>query len=212
MHDGPGARFQPVDNGPVRFDAVVIAGGGARRLGGIDKPALRLGGQRLLDRVLDAVRAAQRRVVVGPTRAADAAVVWCREDPPGGGPLAALAAGLTRTAAPAVVVLGADLPWIAPAVPALLVALEVSADDAAALVDVTGRANLLAAAWRRPALLRAVDALRPVQDRPIRLLAEHARIGQVADASGWAEDCDTWDDLAAARRRVAEQLTEGSAP
>ncbi|MFE1500369.1 NTP transferase domain-containing protein, partial [Streptomyces albidoflavus] len=36
------------------YDAVVLAGGAARRLGGSDKPAVRVGGRPLLDRVLGA--------------------------------------------------------------------------------------------------------------------------------------------------------------
>ncbi|MEU1128793.1 NTP transferase domain-containing protein, partial [Streptomyces sp. NPDC005900] len=33
-------------------DAVVLAGGGAARLGGADKPGVRVGGRTLIDRVL----------------------------------------------------------------------------------------------------------------------------------------------------------------
>ncbi|MYU19520.1 NTP transferase domain-containing protein, partial [Streptomyces sp. SID8361] len=53
---------------PGAYDAVILAGGAARRLGGVDKPALRVGGRALLDRVLDACRGAGRTVVVGPRR------------------------------------------------------------------------------------------------------------------------------------------------
>ncbi|MEU7054400.1 NTP transferase domain-containing protein, partial [Streptomyces eurythermus] len=37
---------------PAPYDAVVLAGGAARRLGGADKPGVRVGGRALLDRVL----------------------------------------------------------------------------------------------------------------------------------------------------------------
>ncbi|MEU6735450.1 DUF6457 domain-containing protein [Streptomyces physcomitrii] len=77
-----------------RFDAVVLAGGGARRLGGADKPGLRVGGRRLLDRVLTACAAAERTVVVAAPRPTVRPVRWTREEPPGSGPVAALAAGL----------------------------------------------------------------------------------------------------------------------
>ena len=74
----------------VPFDAVVLAGGSARRLGGVDKPALQVGGASLLERVLAAVPSAGRVVVVGPPRALPPEVVQVREQPPGGGPGAAL--------------------------------------------------------------------------------------------------------------------------
>jgi molybdopterin-guanine dinucleotide biosynthesis protein A len=45
---------------------VVLAGGAARRLGGAPKPALAVGGQPMLTRVLAAVADADPRIVVGP--------------------------------------------------------------------------------------------------------------------------------------------------
>src|SRR3954469_15553631 len=75
------------------FAAVVLAGGAARRMGGADKPALPVAGQSMLIRVLAAVHDADPRVVVGlvppdlPVQ-----VHSTREDPPGGGPVAAAAA------------------------------------------------------------------------------------------------------------------------
>lgn len=76
------------------YDAIVLAGGAARRLGGADKPGVRVGGRSLLDRVLAACRAAGTTVVVAAPRPTARPVEWAREDPPGGGPLAALDAGL----------------------------------------------------------------------------------------------------------------------
>src|SRR3954453_11537930 len=136
------------------YDAIVLAGGRARRLGGAPKPQLTVGGRRLLDHVLDAVRDAEQLVVVGPEQPAQRPVVWCREDPPGGGPVAALAAGVPRTPAGVVVLLAAELPWIAPAVPALRAAPPRA--GAAVLTDPAGRLNYLAAAWRRPTLSGAL--------------------------------------------------------
>ncbi|MEV4319925.1 NTP transferase domain-containing protein [Actinocrispum sp. NPDC049592] len=78
----------------MRFAAIIFAGGKATRLGGVDKVMLRVNGQTLLERSLDAVTGADPIVVVGPRRDIQAPVVWVREDPPGAGPLAALAAGL----------------------------------------------------------------------------------------------------------------------
>ncbi|MGQ4346115.1 NTP transferase domain-containing protein [Streptomyces sp. SAS_275] len=96
----------------VAYDAVVLAGGSARRLGGADKPGVRVGGRALLDRVLAACADAAVTVVVAEPRATARPVRWAREDPPGGGPVAALDAGLRHTTAPYVVVLSADLPFL----------------------------------------------------------------------------------------------------
>jgi molybdopterin-guanine dinucleotide biosynthesis protein A len=110
------------------YVAIVLAGGAARRLGGRDKPALPIGGRPMLDRVLAAASGATCRIVVGPARADVAAdVIQVREDPPGGGPVAALAAGLAELDHPGepggsdriggragdlVAVLAADLPFL----------------------------------------------------------------------------------------------------
>ena len=67
-------------------DAVVLAGGKARRLGGADKPGLEVGGLPLLERVVAAVADADIVVVVGPQRALalPRPVLWCEEQPPAG--------------------------------------------------------------------------------------------------------------------------------
>ncbi|MBT2472738.1 NTP transferase domain-containing protein, partial [Streptomyces sp. ISL-66] len=52
----------------MTYDAIVLAGGAARRLGGADKPGLLVGGRPLLDRVLDACADARTTVVVGGRR------------------------------------------------------------------------------------------------------------------------------------------------
>ena len=180
------------------YDAVVLAGGAAARLGGADKPELDLGGRPLLAHVLEAVAAAQRRVVVGPPRNVPPGVLLCRESPPGGGPVAALAAGMVHTSARSVVVLAADLPWIGPAVERLLAGLEAGNVEAAILVDQNGRLNPLAAAWRRSTLLAALTR-EPPSGRAMRQLLDGVPLVLITDEDGWSLDCDTQADLDRAR-------------
>lgn len=182
------------------FDAVVLAGGSARRLGGVDKPALPVGRASLLERVVAAAAGAEALVVVGPSRRLGVDVTWCREDPPGSGPVAALAAALPLLTAGRVVVLAADLPWVAPAVPRLLAAAP--DDGLAALVDTTGKVNHLAAVWSRPVLAAALARVPDVAGAAMRSLVGGVPLVPVLDEDGWSDDCDTWDDLAAARARA----------
>jgi molybdopterin-guanine dinucleotide biosynthesis protein A len=186
------------------FDAIVLAGGAGRRLGGVDKPAELVGGRSLLERVVAAAGDAQRVVVVGPRRSQRLEVpnvIWRREAPPGSGPVAAIAAGVGETSAPTVLVLAADLPDIAPAIPRLRSAVE-AGTHLALLADEEGRPNLLAAAWRREALLSALRVLGdPVGVAVRSLVAVAGAPTLVPDIGGWGRDCDTWEDLAAARRR-----------
>ncbi|MEV4712053.1 NTP transferase domain-containing protein [Micromonospora sp. NPDC049374] len=104
------------------YAAVVLAGGAGRRMGGRDKPVLAVGGVPMRERVLTAVADASPRILVGPGPAI-AGVRLTREVPAGGGPVAAVAAGLALldTEVPAVALLAADLPLLTrPAVGDLL--------------------------------------------------------------------------------------------
>ncbi|WP_460750573.1 NTP transferase domain-containing protein, partial [Myceligenerans cantabricum] len=103
--DEPGSAF-PRPGGTAStgalHDAIVLAGGRASRLDGAAKPALVSDGVPLLHLALDAAGGARRTAVVGPDDlAAPIAAhptahrtVLTREDPPFGGPAAAIAAAL----------------------------------------------------------------------------------------------------------------------
>jgi molybdopterin-guanine dinucleotide biosynthesis protein A len=237
----------PEQNDPDRpgpaFDAVILAGGAASRLGGADKPALRIGGRSLLDAALDACAGARRTVVVGPDRPVGREVLWTREQPPGAGPAAALAAGmaaviraeptmepaggtiaentegLSTCASPLTIVLAADLPFIdaevihrlwktvaqsAPSDAAERVDRDAAADDVvhgAVAVDESGRAQWLTACYRSSALLGRISVFPP--DRLIglslRRLLSGLRLTEVPVSARAAFDCDTWEQVEAAR-------------
>jgi molybdopterin-guanine dinucleotide biosynthesis protein A len=188
------------------YDAVILAGGSARRLGGADKALLDVGGRTLLEGVLAAVAGAARVVVVGPPRPGIRGVTWCREDPPGAGPVAALAAALPHTASPYLCVLATDLPFVTPPLIQEMVAAG-QGHDGALLVDQTGRDQLLCGVYARSAVARRL-AGQPVVDRAISALVEGWDLVRLPDEGGRAFDCDTWDDLAAARTRARQTEAE----
>jgi molybdopterin-guanine dinucleotide biosynthesis protein A len=203
------------------MDAVVLAGGSARRLRGVDKTALVVDGLPLLDRVLMTLCDASAIVIVGPERPVRlpspgraAPVTWVWEDPPGGGPVAGLAAALPFVHAPFVALLAADLPFLTPAVVARLRAAAQSGPaalsgpeaqsgsvDGALLVDPDGREQLLAGVWRASALRAAMpDQPRGASVRSVLGRLPAARLP--ADARTCA-DCDTPADLARVRAVAA---------
>ncbi|MFI1394413.1 NTP transferase domain-containing protein [Streptomyces sp. NPDC020681] len=191
------------------YDAIVLAGGAAKRLGGADKPAVSVGGRALLDRVLGACRDAGRTVVVGGRRATARPVVWAREEPPGGGPLAALDAGVRQVGADSVLVLSADLPFLEErTVHRLIGALGTSGREAALLTDAGGRDQPLVAAYRTEPLRRELALLATeygtLAGLPLRLLTDELDLARI-DAEPLASfDCDTWEDISAARARIRE--------
>ncbi|SFE23490.1 Molybdopterin-guanine dinucleotide biosynthesis protein A [Actinacidiphila alni] len=201
------------------YDAVVLAGGAGKRLGGVDKPGLAVGGRSLLDRVLAAGSGAGRTVVVGPRRATARDVVWAREEPPGGGPLPALAAGVAALGPEpreSVLVLAADLPFLtARAVEGLVAALAAAGQETEGvlLTDAGGREQSLAAAYRTEPLRRELALLSTehggLTGLPLRLLTRELALRTRPDPTGDASfDCDTWEDVAAARARL-EGKSEG---
>lgn len=80
------------------YGAIILAGGGATRLGGVRKPTLMVGGMTMLDRVSLALRDADPAIVVGPPGLpVPSGVLHIQEDPPGGGPVAAIGAAFGQT-------------------------------------------------------------------------------------------------------------------
>ncbi|AXH89822.1 molybdenum cofactor guanylyltransferase [Micromonospora aurantiaca] len=145
------------------YAAILLAGGAARRMGGVDKPARAVGGRPMLHRVLDAVADADQRIVVGSSGPLPTGVRTAREEPPGGGPVAATAAGLALLdpGTTTVAVLAADLPLLTTAAVAELrraLAACHSRDDPPPALDAaaagpedapaTARSEDAPAAWR----------------------------------------------------------------
>lgn len=189
------------------FDAVVLAGGRARRMGGADKPGARVGGRALIGWVAAAAGDARRLIVVGPPRADLPHAIVVREDPPGGGPVPALRAGLAEVTAPWAAVLAADLPFLrAGDLAALLAAARraVRGDapprTGAVLLDQTGHPQWLCGVWPAEPLRRALAGYR---GGSLRGLLEPLRPWPVTAAAterpAWF-DCDTPEELDRARR------------
>ncbi|MGI8433788.1 MAG: molybdenum cofactor guanylyltransferase [Nocardioidaceae bacterium] len=190
------------------YDAIVLAGGRGRRLGGVDKAGLVIGGSPLLDRVLSAVQSASRTVVVGPSRALPAGVLQVQEEPAGGGPVAGLAAALPLVEGERVVVLACDLPLLGQGavtglVQDLLAASERGpAAEGMLFVDAGGRRQPLCGAYVTGALRRAVGSLDVVAGAAMRDVILRLKVSEKAADAEETLDCDDWDDVATATRIV----------
>ena len=207
------------------YDALVLAGGRARRLGGVSKPDVVVAGRRLLAHVLGAVDGpdVRRVVVVGPdTLAVPSGVTRTLEDPPDGGPVAGIAAGLAAlqdgTEPEWVLVLACDVPRVAGAVPLLVAAASPDTTDPSwrprdgvVLVDDEGRDQPLVGLYRRAALEAAVARLAAeegaeegagrgqggVRGASVRALVDALDLVRLPDAEHHGADVDTWTDVAA---------------
>ncbi len=190
-----------VETASVEHDAVLLAGGRASRMSGIDKTALVADGLALSDHAVAAAARARSVVLVGlrDGRTAPDGVVVTREDPPFGGPVAGIAAGLEAVPEPApwTLVLACDLVRPEGAVDALLWAADDTADaDGFVAVDEDGRRQPLLALYRSSALRDAVRALGDPTDAAVRRLTAGLRLVEVPLSDGLCADVDEPADAA----------------
>lgn len=182
---------------------LLLTGGASRRLGH-DKATLRLDGETLAARAAAALTARCAPVLeVGPGRTA---LPTIREDPPGSGPLSALAAGIAELGAAgpldAVLLVGCDLPHVGPALDAL-----VAAPPAALVVpvDANGRHQYVCARYGSE-LLEQAAGLVAAGERSLRALAALAPAGRVIELTGLPAEVLADVDTAADARALGVEL------
>lgn len=190
------------------YAAVVLAGGQATRLDGLDKAGVEVAGRTLLARALDAVVDAAEVVVVGEQVLTGRPVTFVLEDPRHGGPVAGLLAGrdaLLRTPAYLAVV-AVDMPHLTPGTLQRL-RRAAAGRDGAALVDPDGRRQL--------ALVldtARLDAVAPgLEDRhghPLHRMLAPLDLALVTPVGSEHRDVDTWADL----RDLADEPGPGATP
>lgn len=193
---------------PGSFAAIFLVGGRARRLGGIAKSELVVGGSTILERMLAACEPASTRVVVG-ARPSDAGplpadVVEVVEDPPGSGPAWAVASAMPQIpdGLDRVLVLPGDLPFLCREAVGLLLrtADEFGPEGGAIFCDDAGRRQWLCGVWPTQALRFNAMRVEP-GDRSKRLFEGIAVDTVIWESEGpppWF-DCDTPEDLEQAR-------------
>jgi molybdopterin-guanine dinucleotide biosynthesis protein A len=178
------------------FCGVVLAGGTAARMDGVDKSSVELHGRSLLEHAVDAFLDADEVVVVGPPSVPTSRpVTFACEDPPRGGPVAGLLTGVDALLRrPRLVgVLAVDMPLVTPATMRRL-RDAAAGRDGAFLVGGDGRRQLAG----------VLDAARLADVRPDlegqhgmamhRLLAP-LDLAEVRATGDEAVDVDTWSDL-----------------
>jgi molybdopterin-guanine dinucleotide biosynthesis protein A len=146
------------------FTAAILAGGQARRLGGIDKGGLRVGSDTILASQLALLRPLTPHILIvanDMTRFADAAVPVVPDTVAGAGALGGLHSALVHAPVDPVLVIACDMPFLtAPFLTQLVDAL----GDADAVVPRTlrGQHPLCAVYARRvaPRLLRRIESRR----------------------------------------------------
>ena len=193
--------LSPTASSQTATSAIVLCGGASRRMGGVDKTRSLLGASTVLDRLLNTMPSCWDVVCVGEERSTTRAVRWRRESPPGGGPVAGIAAGLLAVDSSVCVVVGGDMPFAATTLTLCYLTLEASPDDDGVLgVSPDGRTQPLLAAYRTAALRRAMPAV----SRGARLMSllDAMELGKVPCGPEAALDVDNPEALKRARHIV----------
>jgi molybdopterin-guanine dinucleotide biosynthesis protein A len=128
--------------------AAILAGGRARRMGGVAKPLLAVGGVTILDRLLAALapHAGEIAIAVADPSQAPPGLRAIVDHAPGNGPLAGIAAARAALAAPWMIAIAGDMPYVTSDVIAALLARCAPEIDAVAPM-VNGLPEPLLAVW-----------------------------------------------------------------
>lgn len=177
----------------VPYAAVILAGGTAVRMDGIDKAGVEYAGRTLLEHALAALADADEVVVVGAQVPTTRPATFVREDPPHGGPASGLLAGRDALQGKPthLAVLAVDMPRVRADTLRRLVAAA-DGHDGAVLVDDSGRTALAAVLD-----VAALDRVRPDDSfgLPLHRLMAPLELASVPARPGEARDVDTWTDL-----------------
>lgn len=182
------------------WSALILTGGTSNRFGS-DKSEAIFNGKALIDFLISSIPAGVAVVIVGPDRDEFPSTIQIiKEDPPGGGPVAGIAAGLSLIETEYVAVLATDMPYSAALVPLLLENLS-NEVEAALVVDSEGFQQPFSGVYRVSSLLKVLGTKELLMGRSMRSVLVELKVKEVslnADDSHLLLDIDTRQDLISA--------------
>jgi molybdopterin-guanine dinucleotide biosynthesis protein A len=188
----------------------ILAGGAARRLGGVAKGLIEIGGERMIDRVARVLRSvAPRIVVVSSTAGADgwlAGTDVVADEQPGSGPMGGIASALRATRGD-VIVAAWDMAFVRTGLIGPLVTAGIG-NDAVLWKLPTGLEPLIA--LYRQSALPEIDAALARGERRARDIVSVLRVRTLTELpAGCSADSffsvNTPEDLARAQQLVADE-------
>ena len=149
---------------------MILTGGRSTRFGS-DKSKAQLGEQTLLAHLLSGLPSTTEIVIVGPVfEHAPPNLRFVQENPRGGGPVAALHAGIDLIDTEFVALIATDMPFAVRVIRTLFDSVELARDGVIPL-DREGVAQTLCAIYRTASLRRALTTLGNPEGRSMRSLA-----------------------------------------
>ncbi len=181
------------------LSVILLTGGLSRRMGS-DKARLEFGHDTLLKFQLGQIPHGFPVIVVGEHDDAPLEVRFTREDPPGSGPVAAVAAGLELVITSKTLLLAVDAPFVLPQ----LLNLDLGPNDNALIPrDQGGKVQYLAGIYRTDPLRCALERLGSPEGKSMRELISNLPnvelLALTVENAKYFIDVDNPQDLATAR-------------
>ena len=192
-------------------DSIIVAGGKATRMGGLDKAMLPIGlrGKTLLEEVIKSCPG--KVFVVGYPRELgieiNNAVTWVADLNPDGGPAAGIWSGLASVTSEYVFISAADQTLSAETVSQLMA--KAQGNDGAWALRSDGSGQPLCACVRSDSLRDLLTPTQGVNQSPLRLLSTLSMVGVTVNPDQ-VIDFDTWQDVAKAINgsELMDQITQ----
>jgi molybdopterin-guanine dinucleotide biosynthesis protein A len=186
---------------------IVLAGGAGTRLGGVNKALVDVGGRRVVDRLLDALRPLGAEIVLVNNDGSLAGIAGTRVVPDaeaGAGALMGLYSGLRAVGTPLAAVTACDMPFVSTTL--FLALLDLAADCDAVVPVVGDQPEPLHAVYRR-ACVPAIETAIAGGRKRVNSFYEAVRVRYVAEDElrAWDPELHSFlnvnrpDDLARAR-------------
>ena len=192
-------------------DSIIVAGGKATRMGGLDKAMLPIGlrGKTLIEEVIESCPG--KVFVVGYPRELGTEyndlVTWVADLNPGGGPAAGIWSGLASVTSENVFISAADQTLSAETVSQLIA--KAHRNDGAWAIRSNGSGQPLCAVVRTELLRELLAPTQGINQSPLRLLSTLSMVG-VTVKPDQVIDFDTWQDVAreVKGRDAMDQITQ----
>jgi molybdopterin-guanine dinucleotide biosynthesis protein A len=162
----------------TQVSAMILTGGTSSRFGS-DKSQARIGATSLIENLLITLPSEMDIVIVGPELdKAPRQVRYMQEEPLGGGPVAAIEAGLGLINSEFVFIVATDMPFASQILTALT-ANPPETDDVTIPLDSSGMRQPLCALYRRNALVRAINELGSTPGQSLRNLIKRMSVREL---------------------------------
>ena len=192
------------------WSAIILTGGKSTRFGS-DKSTAKMGELTLLSRILSDLPPGMEILIVGPEiRDLVRDLKFVRENPPGGGPVAALDAGVKLIKTEFVAVIATDMPFAGRAISNLLSFLD-AAKDGVIPLDAEGVDQTLCAIYRTASLRQALAKLGNPQGcsmRSLIALLDIRRVELPISLESTLLDIDTPEDMYQAIEKMGRESSE----